>query len=108
MAKLVWRVDPVPVGLYRSFEKRGWPSASYDVADGNPAVMIQCEDEYRPARAKAGTHKELTVFIADYSVPAASRFSWRKVKERAGTLETAKALAQRIIDQNPGIQPKGD
>ena len=121
MHKLIWRVDPAPTGRYRSFQKRGWPSAHYDDKDERPAAMIQCEDDYDPQDVRAGTHKELTVYVADYRPFVGDimihegnpkdrdgRFKWRKAKERAKTLDDAKRIAQSIIDNNPLITPKGE
>lgn len=104
MTKLIWRVQPAPTGRYRSFEKRGWPDASYDDADESPAAMITSEDAYAPSRIKTGEHAELIVHIADWSIPPS--FKWRQAKKRCKTLAEAKALAQAIIDANPTFRPR--
>ena len=101
--KLKWRVQPEPTGRYRSFKKRGWPTAEY--IDGCIAASISCEDDYVPARVKSGDHKELVVRVADYSVKP---WKWRTVKARASTLEEAKALVVRVLEAHAHFQPAQD
>ncbi len=66
--KLVWRVAPKPTGRYRSFEKRGWPSADWVDSQGNtyPACQVRCEDGYYPAGVKTGNHAPLRIRVMDY------------------------------------------
>lgn len=98
--KLKWKVQPEPTGRYRSFEKRGWPTAEYE--NQKIAASIHCDDDYVSARVREGDHKELTVRVADYSV---TPWEWRTVKERARTLDEAKALALRVLEHHPHFQP---
>jgi hypothetical protein len=62
--KVVWHVAPVPTGRYRSFERRGWPTANYG-KHGLIAASISCDDEYYPSDVREGKHAPLTVRIAD-------------------------------------------
>jgi len=107
--KIKWTVGAAPTGKYRSFEKRAWPSADYQDAKESSCAMIQCEDRYEPSMAKTGNHKELTVYIADYSAPtiaAKGRWTWRALKKRCTTLQEAKDLVQDFLEKNPTFQPE--
>lgn len=48
--KLTWKVDPPPSGRWKSFTKRGWPTAEWP--DGSIAALIYCADEYIPRLVK--------------------------------------------------------
>src|SRR5574343_1066053 len=100
--KLKWKVDPIPAGRYRSFEKRGWPSAEYP--DQSPAFFIKCEDEYIPHNIKTNNHKELTLMVAVYREDKG--FDWRAVKRKFTTLPEAKAFAQELITTRTEWIPK--
>lgn len=65
MPKVIWKVAEAPTGMYRSFERRGWPVAHY--ADGSVAACISCEDDYCPRDVREGKHAPLTVRVADHS-----------------------------------------
>lgn len=67
--KYKWKVDPPPIGRYRSFERRGWPTAYYCDENESCAAWIMCEDKYCPADVKTGKHKPLKLHVADYSKP---------------------------------------
>jgi hypothetical protein len=95
--KLYWKVSEVPVGRYRSFATRGWPSASFDKEGKYPAAWIVCKDEYRPSKVKTGVHSELTLRVTDYSVEDQT-FKWRTVRARFPTLESAKRGASEFFD----------
>lgn len=99
--KLKWRVGLVPVGKYRSFERRAWPTADYP--EERTAVALYCEESYTPALARAGQHSEITIRVADHSV---SPFVWRTLKRRAQTLDEAKQIAEKFIEQHPEYRPK--
>lgn len=110
-AKLVWRVQEAPTGRYRSFSERGWPKASYGTADGPAAAMIRCEDEYVPSRVRTGDHAPLDVYVAHWSKTEEQRqrhggFRWRKLKDRAATLQEAKDLAARAVELFPYLMPE--
>ncbi len=51
--KLTWKVDPPPTGRWKSFTKRGLPTAEWP--DGSIAAMIYCVDEYVPRLVKRRT-----------------------------------------------------
>ncbi len=98
--KLKWKVAAAPTGPYRSFFKRGWPTAEFST--GQVAAQITCADAYS---SKQKTHGELTVRIADYS--SSSGFQWRTLKARAKTLDEAKTLAQQFFQTHPEFAPQG-
>lgn len=104
--KLVWRVDPVPTGRFRSFQRRGWPSADY--ADGSPAFMLSSDDEYVPAKVRAGDHKPLELRVADYreaSLEKHGGWRWARLKARPATLDEAKRLAEEFLKAHPEFMP---
>ena len=39
--KLIWKVAEAPTGRFRSFDKRGWPSATYETKDGSCCSVNQ-------------------------------------------------------------------
>lgn len=94
--KYKWKVQPAPTGRYRSFEKRGWPTADYE--NGRVAASIECEDDYRPQNAKEGKHSLLTVRIADHSTKP---FTWKKITKRFATLQEAKDAVDEIFKKYP-------
>ena len=95
--KLKWRVSPAPTGRYRSFERRGWPSA--DLGERS-MVTLYCEDEYVPADIRSGNHGPIKVHVANRHTDR-PQFTWRTLKQRATTLAEAKELAQDFFDRNP-------
>lgn len=106
--RLRWRVQDVPTGRWRSFDKRGWPTADYD--NGETAAAIHCEDDYRPSQVREGKHAPLTLRIADYSKPSnpttGSGWTWVKATKQFATLEEAKRGAERILQAHPQLMPK--
>ena len=106
--KLRWRVQEMSTGRWRSFNKRGWPSADYP--NDLPAVNIHCEDAYEPRNVDEGKHAPLTVMIADYSRPSnpttGKGFTWVKATKQFATLEEAKRGAERILQAHPQLMPK--
>lgn len=89
MINLVWKVDPPPVGKYRGFETRAWPSANFKGTE-RCAAHITCVQEYVPRLIKEAKHPELTVLVALYTEKS---FVWRRIVKRAATLQEAKQLA---------------
>jgi len=108
MIKLKWKVEPPPTGRYKSFDKRGCPSADYP--NGNCAINIYCDDPYIPSNVKEGKHSPLTVRIADYSKPSnpetGEGFTWRNLVQRFTTLKIAKEIAQTAINKYVSMRPK--
>lgn len=94
--KLNWKVQPAPTGRYRSFESRGWPTAEF--ANGDHAAHVYCEDEYVPRDVAVGSHRELRVVVADWSV---TPWKGRTLVARPKTLAEAKALVQKFFDTFP-------
>jgi hypothetical protein len=108
--KLKWKMADAPSGRFKSFHKRGWPSATKAGTD-IPMASIECEQSYTPAIAKDGTHGPLTVRIADWTPPTdktKARWQWRTLKERFTSLEAAKAAALATLLKNPGFWPGDD
>jgi hypothetical protein len=106
MAKPIkWRVQSVPTGMYRSFQKRGWPQADYP--SGTVAAAIYCTgpDDYDSRRVATGDHAPLTVRVADYSV---TPWQWRRLKGDFKTLQEAKAAFERFLATPGGaaLMPK--
>lgn len=103
--KLQWKVAPKPSGRYRSFEKRGWPTAYY-IEGGRPAAFIDCEDGYRPSEVALGEHRELTVRICNHQHPNAVN-SWVvvKLKKKFETLGAAKGAIVDFLEAHPEYWP---
>ena len=97
-----WRVMEAPTGPFRSFQRRGWPKADYCDMD-NIAAMIECDDDYIPAKVKAGKHGPLRVRIADYRE---TPWKWRYLKASFATLQEAKDGFSAFIKKNPEFMPK--
>ena len=97
MTKLRWTVQAAPAGNYRSFFRRGWPSATLGET---MAFTVSCEDEYVPSRVRTGDHKELTLRIADHR-KADGSFDWRSFKTKFATMDELKAHAQQFADTHP-------
>lgn len=103
--KYQWKVDPPPVGQYKSFSRRGWPTAEYE--DGQPAAWMTCEDEYRPACVVVGNHKPITVYIADYSQPDGNcPWKRRRLRDTFATVHGAKEAFAMLMKSRPETQPK--
>ncbi len=108
--KLKWKMAEPPSGRFKSFHKRGWPTATKHGTD-IPMVSIECEDSYTPDRAKTGEHAELIVRIADWTKPTdptQARWRWRTLKARFTSLEDAKAAAKKFLDITPEFWPGDD
>lgn len=103
--KLKWKVEDAPTGQYRSFAKRGWPSAY--LPDGRPAFSISCDDAYEPRRVRDGDHAELKINVADWSEEAGT-FVWKTIKRRAATLAEAKEIAAKFLEQSPHVLEQKD
>lgn len=107
LPKLKWKVAESPTGMYRAFEKRNWPSASYP--NGDPALYISCDDEYVPARVRTGEHAELHVSVAEWHVPREPKkaaFTWRRMKGTFKTLDAAKAAGENLLARLPHLWPE--
>ena len=100
--KLKWRVQPQTTGRYKSFQRRGWPSADYH--NGECAASLSCSDEYYPSEVKTGNHHPITIRIAFYNVERG--FDWKTLTAKGTTLKEAKQIAEDFINKYPQIQPK--
>lgn len=96
-----WKVDPEPTGPYRSFNKRGWPTA--ETLDGESIAHIRCKDEYRPANLPTANHAPLHVYIRCKNVNPEKNgaWSWRKLKGEFKTLVDAKFAVERFFRAHP-------
>lgn len=98
---LKWKVSEKPSGLYSSFSRRQWPSATY-TRSGCPAVDLSCDDEYIPEFVKENRHGPITIRVAEWHNDPAIRdkkgsFTWRTLKVRANTLLEAKQFAENAL-----------
>lgn len=108
--KITWKVAEAPTGRYKSFHKRGWPTASMG---DKPVLSIHCDDSYTPAKAKSGEHAELKVNVAEWFTREglAPSFNWRTLKQRFTSLDEAKKVATEWYLSHPNFwhpdfQPK--
>lgn len=99
--KYTWKIQPAPVGRWRSFQHRQWPQAFY--ADERITAMILCEDDYTAERRLKGGHAPLKVRVADYS---RSPWVWRTIKGTFATYEEAKDGLARCLAALPFLMPK--
>lgn len=104
--KITWKVAEPPSGRFRSFHKRGWPSAGIG-PNSQAAISIYCEDDYRPARVKTGEHAELKVTVAEWFTREGNTpsFHWRTMKQRFATLDEAKKFATEWYLAHPNFWP---
>ncbi len=96
--KIKWTVAPEETGRYRSFFKRGWPTATIG---GEHAFAIECDDAYTPARARGEqSHGPLKLLIADRrDAYTNGKGAWtvRRLKTEFKTLEDVKAAAEMVL-----------
>jgi len=91
--KLIWKVDSAPTGPYRSFQKRGWPSAEFN---GEMMIMLRSEDSYNPRSIASGDHAPIRVSVADRRPEhneVKNGFTCKRLKGEFATLSEAKAAA---------------
>lgn len=99
--KLKWKVDPAPTGPFKSFWKRGWPSAEYQ--NGECAAMIFCakETEYKgSSRYEEGLSLKLKVAQWYTDANGNLTFRWRECKARYDSLDAAKKGAITVLAAN--------
>jgi len=100
--KIKWKVDPLPVGRYSSFQRRGWPAAEY--ADGRICAAVHCEDEYTAKRANGiEPHKSLVLRFADYST---TPWKWRKFSSTFFSLSQIKMFLPKFFERHPEYLPE--
>lgn len=104
-AAIYWKVDPAPTGRYRSFQKRGWPTAYYKGSD-KPAFFLESADAYEPQAVKAGTHAPIYVVACHHNHPSSPN-SWARLKMREpfATLDAAKAACLAALNEKPELAP---
>ena len=100
---LTWKVEPAPTGLYKSFEKRGWPSAFFKNS-GRAAAIISADCPY--VSSKQLPTSPLKVRIAFYHSPeerilGKGAWTWRTLKAEFSTLDEAKAAAEKFLKNHP-------
>jgi hypothetical protein len=96
-----FQVSDVPVGLYRSFKKRGWPIASYP--DTSSCAMISCDKEYVPREIREHRVFDLRVKIAVYN--ESGYFEWRYLGTYKRTLQEVKLFIFNYVAHHPEIYP---
>ena len=99
--KIKWSVSEVPTSQFRSFERRGWPSADY--SNGTFCASILCEDEYVPRNIKTGNHAPLRLRIANHS-----KTPWKGISSKSTfkTLKDAKAALLIILKKHDYLIPE--
>lgn len=100
VVKIKWKVQEPETGRYRSFHKRGWPSAEF--MDGATCAYVSCEDEYTYARVKTGDHKPLILRMAKYE---GNSWKWVTMKKQYATLKELKDAIPRILAAHPEFIP---
>lgn len=100
--KIIWKVAEKPTGPYRSFSRRGWPTAYYFGDDQVVCAFIYCQDDYVPSLVKTGDHGELIVAICDHSV---TPWVQQRLKRRAATLAEAKGFVLSALAKHPHFVP---
>ena len=95
MVKLIWKVGEKPTGAYRSFQKRGWPTAYWP--DGEMTGFIFSDKSYTPKLAREGQNLNLEVWVKFPKGPN------RRLKARASTLKEAKELLEAFIERNSNV-----
>lgn len=102
-----WKVAEAPTGKYRSFERRGWPTAYYDSVGGKPAAFLSCDDAYVPTCVRTGAHAPIKVIVLHHNHPEA-KSSWKRfvMKERAATLSRAKEMVAEFLSAHKDWWPK--
>ena len=90
MAKAKWEVEPAPTGLYRTFQRRGWPTA---LTECNMFFSVDCADDYVPSKVKAGDHAPLKLGVRNDSLPGSPR---RVFKRDFATLDEVKAFVASL------------
>ena len=99
--KFKWIVAPDPTGLYRSFEKRGWPTAFS--ADGDSEMFaVSCSDDYVPSLVKSGNHAPLKLLVADRTGHV-NGWTWRTLKGDFSTLKELKDAAYKFAANRPHV-----
>lgn len=115
MAKklLKWRVSPVPTGMYRAFDRRGWPSAFYNDADGFYAACVYAVDGREYCAGLTGEDEskldglELVIRFRDYSQGLRNSVD-RRLKQTASSLPEAKRRIEAFLTAHPEMRPKNE
>lgn len=94
--KLKWRVCAPATGAYRSFQKRGWPSAEY--RNERTAATLSCDTEYSAQDVRDFTHAPISIRVLDWS---GEKPVSRLFKFQATDLAMAKAFVDRVLNKNP-------
>ena len=98
--KIKWKASDVPVGKFRSFSQRAWPTAFYTDDNETAAAHFSCVDAYSPKMVKLQTHGPLTIYVADHS---GEKWTWRKLNKTAPSLKEAKEIVEQFLNTHPEI-----
>jgi len=95
--KYAWKVQSAPTGRYRSFERRGWPSA--ETPDGDTIAMLACKDEYTPYRVRTGDHAPIRLMIR---VPKGNgQWGWGTFQHDFASMDEAKEFLKNYLARHP-------
>lgn len=101
--KYKWKVSPPPVGKYKSFQFRPWPTAEYP--NGQLQALIQCADQYDPVRNRTGKHKPLTLLVFNYTDGRQKRKTMR-ITMSYPTIDDCKLKLEDLLQQFPNWVPE--
>ncbi len=100
--KIKWRVYPKPTGPYRSFAKRGWPSAEFE--DGSSAATLSAEEPYIPALSESSW---LTIRVFHYAGQSKEKgLPTHRLTKQVFGLKAAKRHAEQFIRSHPEYRPQ--
>ena len=97
--KLRWEMSSEPTGRYRSFQRRGWPTAFFQ--DGRYAGHILCDDDYVPRLIRECKHLPLQLVAQNYVTGKRYR-----LREQFATLPQAKIGLLTFLQKHPDFVPR--
>jgi len=98
-----WVAADKPVGAYKTFAKRDWPTAYFKNEQENIAAMLVCDDDY--VSSKVEPKKPIFVKLPFYHSPEDRKtkgaFTWQTFKVPYKTLKEAKDGAIALMAKYP-------
>ncbi len=112
--KIKWKVSEKDTGKFRSFTKRSWPTAYYQLEDGSEifCASLHSMGGYRPSDVKTGNHFPIKLWVAVHATEEERKLtncaSWgvRKLKYDYLYLKQAKDALLDYIKNNPSVLPE--
>jgi hypothetical protein len=92
--QIKWLVEEAPTGRYRSFHRRGWPTAKHKIT-GRTLFSIGCEDDYINGKPPHGL---LSLRVAKSNEN--DSWDWVVLKRKFETLAELKAAAIVVYQNN--------